>query len=443
MPGILTRKGQVASVKPAITYPLTYKYLESAGSWSITPTTHEYQEFLTGWNTPPVTHEYQEFLTGWNTAPVVVEYQETLGWNLLAEPWWTASTFLLPFNTDFADVSPNAMGAMTENGTPTIDTVTKKFGAGSASFDGATDWLEVPDDVGLDLPGKFTLMAWLNLAVKSSQTLIEIGQFNSGGGMLVRLGAGGGAAEVYTASGWFTKNSLPAGQWVHFALTRDESGFMRMFYDGVNQGGATITDSIATTVGARIGRARHNGSDWLQGNIDDMLLVKDVCLFTDSFKPPDAELSSSFQFAQLPAYENVGGTGDRNALFTISYSLTSVYPNSSWFDGVYDNAYFNSEADVTGKHVTVDFGQNVFVDQWRWQNVGGLPTYTHGFWQPQVSDNGVDWTNAGAVQEWGGVPSYINFNHATPHRYMRILGVSGNLSQTFVRELEFRIAPGL
>lgn len=442
MPGILTRKGAVAGVKPTITYPLTYQYQEATTPWAINPVTYEYEEALTGWTINPTTYEYQES-GGWSIPPTVVEYLDSASWNLLAEPWWAASTFLLPFNTDFADISPNAMGAMTENGTPTIDTVTKKFGAGSASFDGSTDWLGAPDDAGLDLPGQFTLSAWVNLASKTWQTLIEIGQFNSGSGMLVRIGAGSGVTEVFVnGSVVLNGGTMTAGQWVHFMVTKDASNVMRMFFNGVLRASNTVASAVATTIGARIGRAKHNDADWLQGNMDDLSLVKDVCLFTDEFEPPTAELSSSFQFANIVAYQNNGGTGNRSSLgITMSTDLTVSGPIANLLDGVSDNSfYFVSTGDVTGNYIQADMGKDVIVTQWRLRSGGSQAL---GNWQPQYSDNGVDWTNCGSVQALGGnTTSRIDFDVAAAHRYYRLLGSSGSLSQTYNYELEFRIAPG-
>ena len=448
MAGIAARKGQILGVKPSVSYPLTHQYREAAG-WNIPPLVHEYQE-MTGWTINPNTFEYQE-MAGWNIPATVTEYQEIAGWNIgPAVSYWDEVSFLYNFNSNLDDEGPNTLGAPSSGGTPTVDTVNKQFGAGSLGLDGSS-WLELPNNALWDLTGEFIIAFWVRPTTGGSGTVLEIGNWNSGG-CLVRS-VGGGNATLYASGVTVTAGPTPLNEWTFVMFIRDASNDIRGFTGGKYVGSSVnSSNSFTTTVGARIGRDLSIGTEWLTGNLDSLMLVKGASLpFTDGFRPPSDPHTRATpeDWGALPAYQNTGGKGNRSGLgIVITTDLSISGTTDKLLNGsTASDFYFVTVSDVTGKHITIDFGAAVWMDQLRLRSAN--TNYNSGYWQPQYSDNGTDWTNCGAVQRLKGVSAktdanmYVDFDNTTAHRYYRLLGSSGNIAQSFNHELEFRLAPGL
>jgi hypothetical protein len=56
--------------------------------------------------------------------------------------------------------------------------------------------------------------------------------------------------QVHLQSVDLTGNPLSDGQWHHYALVRDASGYIRLFVDGIYRGGRTLVSSAAYSVPA-------------------------------------------------------------------------------------------------------------------------------------------------------------------------------------------------
>jgi len=187
-------------------------------------------------------------------------------------------------STTFTDNSNNNF-SLTRGGNTVISTAQSKFGGASILFDGAGDYLQIPNNSNLTLgTGDFTMEFWI-------YPLSQPGLFNTiiGGDAtsqpIVNLRGSGtsssismnvfGSADIFNESFTFTQNN-----WYHVAISR--SGTSLKVYVNGNQIGPTITNSTnisapITCVGGLISYAQN-----FNGYIDDVRITKGVARYTGS-----------------------------------------------------------------------------------------------------------------------------------------------------------------
>ncbi|MBI9109473.1 MAG: hypothetical protein JEZ04_22200 [Spirochaetales bacterium] len=115
---------------------------------------------------------------------------------------------------------------------------------GSAlDFDGDSDWVEIPDDVLLNINEEITVVAWVKISEHKSSKIIEKETWNSGWSLNQDVWDGW-EAGVFMQDG--TRLGLGWGEgrpelneWYHLAITYDEEEF-KFFVDGV------LKDSVST-----------------------------------------------------------------------------------------------------------------------------------------------------------------------------------------------------
>ena len=135
---------------------------------------------------------------------------------------------------------------------------------------------------------------------------------NTRGGVLLSAGAGSST----TLSWWFSVNktsvtltqsingsgsssssgsaAIPStipevvGRWVHYAVTKDDSGLVRFFVDGVLIGSkAYPTTFKATNTNLIIGRLDYNNYSYdFIGEVGPVRVTKGVVRYTEDFAPP-------------------------------------------------------------------------------------------------------------------------------------------------------------
>ncbi|MEJ8308820.1 discoidin domain-containing protein [Agrobacterium larrymoorei] len=148
------------------------------------------------------------------------------------------------------------------------------------------------------------------------------------------------------------------------------------------------------------------------------------------------------------SYSNPGGTGNRSSLITVSSTLAASGSPSALVDGSDTGSYATSVQAVSGKNIRFDFGAGSarYIAEMRWRQ--GTAT-TQGVFKWQGSNDGSTWTDIGSefTLHGGNVAVgslYESLNteigKATSlYRYFQLLGVSGNSTDTFIREVEFKI----
>jgi hypothetical protein len=86
---------------------------------------------------------------------------------------YISSKVLLHLDSNFTDTSTNAL-AITDEGDVTISNNVYKFGGGSATFDGAGDYLSIPDNVAWYAQNGFELDAWIYLTSADADFYIYV-----------------------------------------------------------------------------------------------------------------------------------------------------------------------------------------------------------------------------------------------------------------------------
>ena len=203
--------------------------------------------------------------------------------------------------TSFTDSSSsgytvNTNGDATQTSTPASPLTD---GNNVASFDGAGDYLSVPDSADWDFgAGDFTIDMWLwfdsvtggeKTFFEQGNGTIRINYYPSGGGILVYVAGGPSIFNNTVQWPW----SPVEETWYHIAFVRTGNDF-KFFVDG-SQIGSTKTSSGAwadATTSLFIG-SDFNGNANFPGYIDEFRISKGIARWTSNFPKPTKSYGSS------------------------------------------------------------------------------------------------------------------------------------------------------
>ena len=207
--------------------------------------------------------------------------------------------------TAFPDASGNSNDATAHNQAQ-VDTAQKKFGTGSALFDGTTDWLSCATDADWDFgAGDFTLDFWVRFNSVATTTFIcRWGGAADAHGWSLHYGSDLLNFSYTTDGTTETKESVAwtpsADTWYHIAVVRNGNN-LYFFVDGVQTGatkdmtGVTIYD--VSTITLQVAGYGENGSGSLNGWEDEIRVSKGIARWTANFTPPTEEYGVSDDFA--------------------------------------------------------------------------------------------------------------------------------------------------
>lgn len=196
-------------------------------------------------------------------------------------------------STTFTDSSSNAF-TVTVGGGAAISTAQSQFGGASASFDGSTSYLTVPDNTAWDFGnGDFTVEAWVRFASNSvtqgivsqrtsaSSNIAWILSYSSSTGLNFNYSSTG--TGLQTRSVAFTP---VVNTWYHLAVTRSGAD-LKFFVDGTQQGttqSAGTTTFFNSTAVLQIGALNTSSrANYLNGFIDELRITKGVARYTSNF----------------------------------------------------------------------------------------------------------------------------------------------------------------
>ena len=165
----------------------------------------------------------------------------------------------------------------------------------SVHFDGTGDYLASDNnDIGNFGTGDFTLEGWFWVPDRSALYTVVDGRpttLTSASGWSVAISTAG---TLYVYTGGFhitgTAGAVTTNVWHHWALSR-ESGAMKLFLNGVQQGSTNSTARDFTANLFRVG-ASGTGGELFKGNQADVRVVKGTAVYTANFTPPTAPLSA-------------------------------------------------------------------------------------------------------------------------------------------------------
>lgn len=201
---------------------------------------------------------------------------------------------------DFPDSSFINPKTITAQGDAQVDTAQKKFGTGSALFDGTGDYLSVPDSADWYMAsGNFTFDFWMrfNSSVAActfirqetdATHLFSLWYYPTDNTMRFYNYNGGGVNNMIVAWTW----NPSADTWYHVALVRKGTAGEADWLCFVDGSGLSINWSEYPT---------HDMHDWsgvlkignnLDGWLDELRVSKGIARWTSNFTPPTHEYGS-------------------------------------------------------------------------------------------------------------------------------------------------------
>ena len=211
---------------------------------------------------------------------------------------------LVPLDGKDAAVAASDFSAsahtLTFNGDAQLDVDQKKFGQSSLLLDGTGDFLSWPDSVDFSFDGQFTIHGQIRPnAAAASQAIV--GQWDESGNQrswIVELTADEKLQARISTDGTAVAGTITAASavatasdFIHFALTRDGAGEVRLFQDGteigtsVNETGALHDSTAAPAIGSEHGGAAVSP---YSGHIDQIEILKGEAKWTSNFTAPEA-----------------------------------------------------------------------------------------------------------------------------------------------------------
>ncbi len=196
-------------------------------------------------------------------------------------------------STTITDNSPTPK-TVTAAGNASISTSQSKFGGSSISFDGNGDRLAVTSNAQLDLPGDFTIEAWVyqSTSPPSFPAIFERGPLTTafyGWQLNNTLNTNGNLSFQYSSPKQYVDaGNLGTEQWAHIATTREGTS-LKTFFNGTLIATATVSNNFTSTNNLIIGDAQSAGNlNPFKGFIDEFRITKGIARYTANFTPPDA-----------------------------------------------------------------------------------------------------------------------------------------------------------
>ena len=199
-------------------------------------------------------------------------------------------------STSFPDDSDSSH-TVTANGDAQVDTADKKFGSGSALFDGTGDYLSVPDSDDFDFSGDFTIDLWVKHDATASERGI-IGSLGAGDdGWLLFLSSSGAIRFISSdGSTSLTGSQVDDDTWHHIAIVRygSDANNLKIYLDGTLDTQGTNTSTLTANGTLTIGR-EYNDSDnyYFDGWMDEIRISNGIARWTSNFTPLTEEYSST------------------------------------------------------------------------------------------------------------------------------------------------------
>lgn len=198
----------------------------------------------------------------------------------------------LLYNMTNGAIYDNAMMNDLETvGNAQISTSVKKYGTGSIAFNGSTDYLKI-DPTGYSSlnfgTGNFTLEMWVYPTSYSNKVLIDARPTAGAYVWLLEFDASGKVRFNANTTTVTTSVALTSSTWSHVAVVRSGST-LTIYINGVSRGSGTVTETLTSGTGARIGSDLTGGS-FFGGYIDDLRITKGYARYTTNFTPPTAAL---------------------------------------------------------------------------------------------------------------------------------------------------------
>jgi hypothetical protein len=195
-----------------------------------------------------------------------------------APPTSDANTALLCNFTNAGIFDQTGKNNLETLGNCQIDTTTKVFGTGSLEFDGTADYLFIPSQPNIWLgTGPFTIQFWMyRNSAKPRFCAFAYGDGDASGTIAFYSGSSGNFIFVASGTASASDYTPTADAWHFVTITRDASGNVVVYFDGVSRLTDTSTENLNLSL--TIGRLPITSQYDAQGFIDDFRIIRGVVL---------------------------------------------------------------------------------------------------------------------------------------------------------------------
>jgi hypothetical protein len=272
----------------------------------------------------------------------------------------STNNFTITLNGDTTIEKTSPFG-LTANASPT-------FTGGSGYFDGSGDSLTSTGSTAFTMgTGSFTVEYWVYQTVDTGGYTQHVGSAVGSNGFA--FGTAGLALYMTTASsGYNTSVAFALNTWNHIVWTRDSSGNVRAFLNGLMvYGPASITTNITETnfgIAQTVSGTGYN----FTGYLSDIRVIKGMNTYTGNFTPPSAPLSLGGNSTIYSNTANVNTTfaGSNTTLMlnftdaaikdaTTYFNLETVADTKLAFETAYSNVNYSNYFDGTGDYLSVPY----------------------------------------------------------------------------------------
>jgi Concanavalin A-like lectin/glucanases superfamily len=301
-----------------------------------------------------------------------------------SDPYFNYVTMLLPGNgtngaqnNTFRDSSTNNL-TITRNGNTTQGTFSPYGNNWSNFFDGTGDYLQAATSTAFDFgTGDFTIEFWVNFAALSSNRML-IDRWSSGDSNSWQIyWRTTGSSIAYLVGGTIvlqdpSATNIVVNAWNHVAVTRSGST-NRLFINGALVATATNSTSLTNALPLAIGVQRETLTNYFNGYISNVRILKGTALYTAAFTPPTAPLTAITNTSLLTCQSNrfidnstnnftITRNGDVSVQRFSPFNPTASYApsidgGSGYFDGTGDSLVSASSASniLSTNDFTIEF----------------------------------------------------------------------------------------
>ena len=204
----------------------------------------------------------------------------------------------------------------------------------STYFNGSTDVLSIPTSTAFDLgTGNFTIEMWVNRSGAGAGDRFLISRSN-GADFMIRWNASG-VLQFYIANSLVASYTwaFPTNTWYHLALVRNSSA-VTMYIDGISVGTGTNSTNMSSSAVVLIGGYSPTSSDYFNGYISNLRIIKGQSIYTSTFNKPTSPLNVASGTSLLACssnrhYDVSGVSTTTNFTVTGSPGITKFTPFST------------------------------------------------------------------------------------------------------------------
>jgi hypothetical protein len=220
---------------------------------------------------------------------------------------YTGTTYTIPTSPPTAVANTNLLlnftnagiydGTMKNNletvGNASVSTSVVKYGSGSMYFDGTGDYLKLPSNALYAFgTGAYTIEFWIYPSSLAAGSYHVIGA-NATNGIVVIISNAKVALNKYGVGDVLAYNTaLTTSTWSHVAVVRESTGTnqTKIYVNGTSVATGTDSNDWTVTTNFGVGANTSDGSQAINGYLDDLRVTKGIARYTQNFIPPSVAL---------------------------------------------------------------------------------------------------------------------------------------------------------